>query len=146
EHRWVVDHIVEALSGIARSVQRKPEPGLRALANVVHLHTPISARLAHGRGVADVAAALHPTPAVLGVPAAAARRFLSEHEGLERGLYTGLVGWVGPRRSELAVALRCALIRGNRARLFVGAGIVEGSSAEREWEETEMKARALLEA
>ncbi|MFN2547181.1 MAG: isochorismate synthase MenF [Myxococcales bacterium] len=146
EHRWVVDHIVGALSGLARSVQRKPEPGLRPLANVVHLHTPISARLAPGRGVADVAAALHPTPAVLGVPSAAARRFLAEHEGLERGLYAGLVGWVGPARSELAVALRCALIRGNRARLFVGAGIVEGSSAAREWEETEMKARALLDA
>jgi salicylate biosynthesis isochorismate synthase/menaquinone-specific isochorismate synthase len=80
------------------------------------------------------------------VPAAAARRFLAEHEGLERGLYTGLVGWAGPQRAELAVALRCALIRGNRARLFVGAGIVEGSCAEREWEETELKARALLEA
>ena len=146
EHRWVVDHLVGALSGIARSLQRQPEPGLRNLVNVVHLHTPISARLAPGRGVADVAASLHPTPAVLGVPSAAARRFLVEHEGLDRGLYTGLVGWVGPRSSELAVALRCALIRGNRATLFVGAGIVEGSSAEREWLETELKARALLDA
>jgi isochorismate synthase len=146
EHRWVVDHIVGALGGVARSVQCRPEPRVRALANVIHLHTPISARLAPGRGVADVAAALHPTPAVLGVPAAAARRFLAEHEGIERGLYAGVVGWAGPRRAELAVALRCALIRGNRARLFVGAGIVDGSSAEREWEETEMKARALLDA
>lgn len=146
EHRWVVDHILAALEGIASGVLRKPEPGLRTLANVVHLHTPISARLAKGRGTADVAAALHPTPAVAGVPASAALRFLAQHEQLDRGLYAGLVGWVGPDRAELAVALRCALVRGSRARLFVGAGIVEGSSAESEWAETELKAHALLDA
>jgi len=146
EHRWVVDHIARALSGIADQVHRPPEPRVRALANVVHLHTPVVARLAPGRGVADVAAALHPTPAVGGVPAGAALRFLAEHEGLDRGLYAGVVGWVGEDRAELAVALRSALIRGRRARLFVGAGIVEGSSPDAEWEETELKARALLDA
>src|SRR5467141_3255039 len=133
EHRWVVDHIARALSGIADQVNRPPEPRVRA-------------RLAPGRGVADVAAALHPTPAVGGVPAGAALRFLAEHEGLDRGLYAGVVGWVGEDRAELAVALRSALIRGRRARLFVGAGIVEGSSPDSEWEETELKARALLDA
>ncbi len=146
EHRWVVDHIVAALAGLGSGVLRKPEPGLRTLANVVHLHTPISARLAPGRGVADVAAALHPTPAVAGVPAGAALEFLAQHEQLDRGLYAGLVGWVGPDRAELAVALRCALVRGPHARLFVGAGIVEGSSAASEWAETELKAHALLDA
>ena len=146
EHRWVVDHIARALAGIADQVHRPPEPRVRALANVVHLHTPVFARLAPGRGIADVAAALHPTPAVGGVPAGAALRFLAEHEGFDRGLYAGLVGWVGEGRAELAVALRSALIRGRRARLFVGAGIVEGSFPDAEWEETELKARALLDA
>lgn len=146
EHRWVVEHMVGALSGVADSLQRKPEPGLRTLANVVHLHTPISARLAKGRTVADVVAALHPTPAVAGVPTAAALQFIRDHEHLDRGLYAGLVGWVGPRRAELAVALRSALVRGRHARLFVGAGIVDGSSPESEWMETELKAQALLGA
>jgi len=146
EHQSVVDHIAAALSGIAEHVHRPLEPRVRALANVAHLHTPVVARLAPGRGVADVAAALHPTPAVGGVPSAAALRFLAEHENLDRGLYAGLVGWVGEGRAELAVALRSALVRGRRARLFVGAGIVEGSSPEAEWEETELKAHALLDA
>jgi len=119
---------------------------VRELANVVHLHTPVVARLAPGRSVADVASALHPTPAVAGVPSAAALRFLAEHEQLDRGLYAGIVGWVGDGSAELAVALRSALVRGRRARLFVGAGIVEGSSPDAEWEETELKARALLDA
>jgi isochorismate synthase len=146
EHRWVVDHLLEALSGVAEDIQYPHEPRIRELANIAHLHTPIEARLLPGRGIADVAAALHPTPAVLGVPGPAARRFLAEHEHLDRGLYAGLVGWISPERSELAVALRCALVRGRRARLFVGAGVVAGSSPDAEWAETELKARALLEA
>ena len=146
EHRWVVDHIVGALDGIASDIRWPDQPRVRALANVAHLHTPVVAKLSPGCGVAEVAAALHPTPAVGGVPKAAALRFLAEHEGLDRGLYGGLVGWVGEGGAELAVALRSALVRGRRARLFVGSGIVQGSSPDAEWEETELKARALLDA
>ena len=146
EHRWVVDHITDALAGVADHAHWPREPRVRALANVVHLHTPVVAHLSPGRGIADVAAALHPTPAVGGVPVGAALRFLADHEGLDRGLYAGVVGWVGEERAELAIALRSALVRGRHARIFVGAGIVDGSSPDAEWEETELKARALLDA
>jgi salicylate biosynthesis isochorismate synthase len=146
EHQEVVAHIVSRLRPISRELHVPAGPELMTLPNVLHLRTPIEARLAPGRTAADVAAALHPTPAVSGAPQAAALRFLAEHEGLDRGLYAGLIGWAGPGRAELAVALRCALIRGRRARLFVGAGIVEGSEASAEWDETELKARALLGA
>jgi len=146
EHQWVIDHIVGALSQVASDVRRASQPDLRALANVVHLHTPIRARLLPGYGIADVASALHPTPAVGGVPSAAALRFLADHESLDRGLYAGLVGWVGSGRAELLVALRSALVRGGHARIFTGAGVVSGSSPDAEWEETELKARALLDA
>jgi salicylate biosynthesis isochorismate synthase len=146
EHEWVVDHIAGALRDISESVEVPASPAVRELATVAHLHTPISARLHSGAGLAEVVAALHPTPAVGGVPSAAAVRFLGEHEKLDRGLYAGLIGLVGPSRAELAVALRCARIAGGTARLFLGAGIVEGSSAESEWMETQLKARALLDA
>jgi isochorismate synthase EntC len=73
-------------------------------------------------------------------------RFIAEREALGRGLYAGLVGICSPGRADLAVALRCALVSGNDARLFVGAGVVSGSTAESEWGETELKARALLGA
>jgi isochorismate synthase len=146
EHRWVVDHVVHGLEGVASAVQRREGPDVRELVNVAHLVTPISARLAPGRSVADVVAALHPTPAVAGVPTAMALRFLAQHEPLDRGLYAGLVGWIGPGRAELSVALRSALVRGATAQLFVGAGIVRGSSPNAEWAETELKSRALLDA
>ena len=146
EHQWVVEHIVSSLRGIAGEIEAASAPVVRELATVAHLQTPISARLRPGVGLAEVVAALHPTPAVGGVPAAAAVDFLDEHEQLDRGLYSGLVGFVGPGRAELAVALRCALVDHGIARLFLGAGIVDGSSAESEWVETQLKARALLDA
>lgn len=146
EHAEVVEHIVSRLRPLSRTVTAPPEPRILALSNVLHLRTPIEARLAPGRGAADVAAALHPTPAVCGAPQAAALRFLAEHEGLDRGLYAGVVGWAGPSGAELAVALRCAVVRGRKARLFVGAGIVDGSEPAAEWDETELKAHALLDA
>src|SRR2546423_2159439 len=142
EHRWVVDHIADALAGIAAHVHHPAEPRIRELANVVHLHTPVVARLAPGRSLADVAAALHPTPAVGGVPSVAALRFLAEHEALDRGLYAGVVGWVGEGRAELAMALRSALIRGRRARVLGGAGLVDRTSPGAEGAETGLKGRA----
>jgi salicylate biosynthesis isochorismate synthase len=146
EHRAVVDYLEQRLSPLSRELRIPPEPQIQQLSNVIHLRTPIEARLHNGRSAADVVAALHPTPAVCGTPPEAALEFIQRREGLDRGLYAGFVGWAGPGHAELAVALRCAVVRGNRARLFVGAGIVEGSEPQKEWEETEMKARALLGA
>ena len=146
EHRWVVDHLLAGLSQLAERVSAPPAPRLRALADVAHLLTPLSATLRAGMGPGEVVAALHPTPAVAGVPRAEALRFLAQSEGLRRGLYAGAVGLLGEGTAELAVALRSALLRGERARLFVGAGIVQGSSAEEEWRETELKAAAMLAA
>ncbi len=146
EHGWVVAHLAAGLRDLCSELTIAPAPRVRALANVAHLYTPVEGVLRPGVGVSEIISALHPTPAVLGVPGAAARRFLAEHEGLSRGLYAGLVGLVGPDRAELKVTLRCALVRGNSARLFVGAGVVEGSSAKGEWDETTLKAAALLDA
>jgi salicylate biosynthesis isochorismate synthase len=146
EHAWVVEHVLAALRSISDRVEAADGPQVRKLADVAHLYTPIHARLRGGKGVADVVETLHPTPAVGGVPSRAAMRFISEEEKLGRGLYAGIVGVCGPGRADLAVALRCALLRGPSARLYVGAGIVAGSTAEGEWAETELKARALLSA
>src|SRR5207253_211018 len=146
EHQWVVEHLVRRLAPLAESIVRPPGPGVRLLSNVAHLVTPISARLNAGVDAGAVVAALHPTPAVCGEPVEAAMRFLADRERIGRGLYAGLVGLVGPERTEIAVALRSALLRGPSARLFAGAGLVDGSDAESELRETELKMAALLQA
>lgn len=146
EHESVVRYILSALRPIAERVTADAEPALLTLKNVVHLRTGIRAELREGVSPAQVVAALHPTPAVGGVPRDHALGFLHEHEALDRGWYAGPVGWIGPTEAHMAVALRSALVRGDKARIFVGAGIVQGSSAEAEWRETEMKSLAMLRA
>ncbi len=93
------------------------------------------------------APALHPTPAVGGLPSAAAMRWISEHESGPRGWYASPVGWFDAAGDgEFAVALRCCLLRGSRAHLYAGAGIVGNSDPRLEYRETELKRHALLRA
>ncbi|MFL5343432.1 MAG: isochorismate synthase MenF [Hyalangium sp.] len=146
EHDSVVRYILAALRPIAEHVTADAEPALLTLKNVVHLRTGIRAALNEGVSPAQVVGALHPTPAVGGVPRDHSLGFLHEHEALDRGWYAGPVGWIGPSGAHIVVALRSALVRGSHARLFVGAGIVRGSSAAAEWRETEMKSLAMLRA
>jgi menaquinone-specific isochorismate synthase len=95
----------------------------------------------------QLAGALHPTAAVCGTPTADALAAIRALEGLDRGRYAGPVGWVDSRGDgEWAIALRCAEIEPKRARLFAGAGIIEGSLPENELEETRLKLRAMQTA
>ncbi|HYH94809.1 isochorismate synthase [Hyalangium sp.] len=146
EHDSVVRYIVAALRSIAKHVTADAAPALLTLRNVVHLRTGIRAELHEGVTAAQVVGALHPTPAVGGVPREHSLGFLHENEALDRGWYAGPVGWIGATRAHMVVALRSALVRGSHARLFVGAGIVQGSSSEAEWRETEIKSLAMLRA
>ncbi len=146
EHQSVVDGIRESLTPFAAELKVAAIPRVKVLANVDHLFTPIQATLKPGIRALDVARALHPTPAVAGRSRAAALAWLRINEGFSRGWYTGAVGTMGPGGLTLAVALRSALISGSRAQVFVGAGIVAGSTADAEWLETERKSKAMLPA
>ncbi|MBX5481047.1 MAG: isochorismate synthase [Myxococcaceae bacterium] len=146
EHRFVVDAIVDALRPLTQHLEVAPEPALIPLRNLVHLHTPVRARLDPTVGLHALVAALHPTPAVCGTPRDAACSWIREHEGFDRGWYAGAVGWVDESDAHLCVALRSALFDDRRARLFVGAGLVPGSTAAGEWDETTRKASAVLDA
>lgn len=144
EHNAVTDAIRDGLGPLCEQIDVERTPNRLVLPNVVHLRTPIRARLRSGVGAADVVRTIHPTPAVGGTPRERSLAFLREHEGFDRGWYAGAVGWVGPGAAELRVALRSALLDGARARLFVGAGLVAGSTVEDEWTETEAKSVPLL--
>ena len=122
-------------------------PGVRRLANVQHLHTPICANMPSEVRLLDAVAALHPTPAVGGAPRATAVARIRGLEGFPRGLYAGAIGWINARGGgEFLVGLRSALVDGPRARLYAGAGIVAGSRPENEFAETELKFKAMQEA
>ncbi len=147
EHTLVVDEIVRRLAPLCGRLSLPAAPGIRELRDVLHLRTPIAGTLAAPRHVLELVEALHPTPAVGGLPSPAAMRWIQEHESVSRGWYASPVGWFdADGDGEFAVALRCCALRGSRAYLYAGAGIVAGSDPDLEYHETELKRRALLSA
>lgn len=149
EHALVVRGIRESLAGFCGPLGVPDAPRLRRLEGIQHLETPIAGALrpdlAKSATVLDLVAALHPTPAVAGLPRDASLAWIAEHEGLARGWYAGPVGFVDARgEGEFRVALRSGLVRGGEARLFAGAGLLPDSDADAELQETRIKLRALL--
>jgi menaquinone-specific isochorismate synthase len=123
------------------------EPHLLTLSSIQHLETGIQARLRETATVLDVLEALHPTPAVCGFPRDSALAFLKEVEPFQRGWYAGPVGWFDEEGDGVFVpALRSALSQGGTWWLFAGAGVVSGSDAMEEWEETRIKFVPMLNA
>ena len=147
EHRIALDDMVARLGSLAENVEAQPEPHVLTLARLQHLETEIRARLPEGTSALTVLEALHPTPAVCGLPRDAALEFLDEEEPFERGWYAGPMGWFDLDGNGVFVpALRCAVVQDLRWRLFAGAGIVEGSDPGLEWEETSIKFEPMLRA
>jgi isochorismate synthase len=145
EQAIVVRRIARALKPHAVWVAAPDEPTVIRVANIQHLATPIRAQLAQPLSVIELAALLHPTPAVGGEPHAAAVPLIPAFEGLDRGWYAGAIGWADANEDgEFCVALRCALLRGAEARLYAGVGVVRDSDPASELAETEIKLGALL--
>ena len=147
EHRLVVEAVADALAPLCRDLRVDPQPSMSGTATVWHLSTNLRGVLRNrDLSALTLAAHLHPTPAVCGVPRDIARGVIDDLETVPRGFYAGLVGWVdGSGDGEWAITLRCAEIRAAAARLFAGAGIIAGSDPEAEFAETEIKFRALAE-
>ena len=147
EHAPVVREIREKPLSLCETLEYPPSPEVRSLRHVLHLRTPIRGRLSNPVHVLDLALRLHPTPAVGGVPAQEAMRFIVEHEPAERGWYASPVGWFDAEGDgELAVALRSGAFVADKAYLYAGGGIVEDSDPASEYEETRLKLAALCTA
>jgi menaquinone-specific isochorismate synthase len=145
EHEYAVADVRPTLAALCDQLNVDPAPSLVRYANVQHLATRVTGRLAAPRAegeqsVLALAAALHPTGAVCGTPAEAAMELIRDLEGMDRGRYAGPVGWIDARgNGEWGIALRCAEVDGRRARLFAGCGIVAGSDPAAELAETQVK-------
>ena len=145
EHAIVCRQIARALRPHAVWVAAPEEPVIVKVANIQHLATPIRAQLLSPVSAIELAGALHPTPAVGGAPHAEATEQIPALERLDRGWYAGPVGWTDANEDgEFCVALRCALLRGDEARLYAGVGVVRDSDPAAELAETEVKLSALL--
>lgn len=147
EHQLVVDVMRQALDPLCVDLQIAEEPELHGTDALWHLSTPVIGRLREKQTTAiDLALALHPTPAVGGVPADRAAALISELEG-DRGFYAGAVGWCdSDGDGRWVVSIRCAVLSADRytALASAGGGIVAESDPDDEVDETTTKFRTIL--
>ncbi|XP_020184407.1 isochorismate synthase 2, chloroplastic [Aegilops tauschii subsp. strangulata] len=141
EFTIVRDSIKKKLEMICDEVVVNPSKALRKLPRVQHLSAQLAARLRNEDDEFDILNALHPSPAVCGLPTEEARQFIRDYEIFDRGMYAGPVGWFGGAESEFAVGIRSALLgKGYSTLVYAGAGIVEGTNPSFEWDELDLKA------
>ncbi|QFG38709.1 isochorismate synthase [Paracoccus pantotrophus] len=148
EHALVVEAILDTLAPWCRELGCPQGTCVTSTRSMWHLGTRIEGRLKDADTPSVVlASALHPTPAVCGVPMGRAAGFIKALEPVARDFYAGAVGWCDASGDGAwYVAIRCAEISGRQARLYAGAGIVPGSDPMAEAAETGAKFGALLAA
>ena len=144
EHRLVVDSLETTFCELCADFSQDTAPSVLKLSRVQHLRTAFSGELKDGVGDDAILRAFHPTPATCGSPCAAAARFIAVNELFDRGWYAGPVGFVSRDEAEFAVAIRSMLWLGRKTHVYAGAGIVDGSESEREWNELEDKIAGVL--
>jgi isochorismate synthase len=142
EQEFVVREIVNTLKQYTPSglIKYSDAETIRA-GHLEHLRTSLTAELSISP--IDAAQALHPTPAVGGVPKEMALDFINRHERLDRFLYSGFLGVVSPDQTSLYVNLRCMSIQDYKATVYVGGGITEKSNPYDEWLEVLQKANTM---
>ncbi|WEZ26596.1 isochorismate synthase DhbC [Bacillus paralicheniformis] len=145
EHAVVVEAVASALKPFCRKLE-VPEPSLISTPTMWHLSTELKGELTDlSVSSLELAAALHPTPAVCGTPTNAAKEAIKQIEPFDRGFFTGMVGWCdADGDGEWVVTIRCAEAEEHALRLYAGAGIVAGSKPEEELAETSAKFRTML--
>ncbi len=116
--------------------------------HVFHIVSQVEGELANDSSALDAFRAVFPAGTMTGAPKVRAMEIIDELEPERRGAYAGALGFIGAgdTRMDLAITIRTCVIADGKASVQAGGGIVHDSVAEKEWEETENKAKALLTA
>lgn len=139
EQGYVAGYIRRILKKYGSKTAEKGPYTARA-GQLVHLKTDFHFLLKNADHIGDLLQALHPTPAVCGLPKEEAFRFIADNEGYDRRYYSGFTGWLDTEgHTDLYVNLRCAEIKPGEAILYAGGGILASSEVESEWAETGAK-------
>jgi anthranilate synthase component I len=150
EHVMLVDLGRNDVGRLARygSVRVTDFMTVERYSHVLHIVSQVEGELPADASAVDVFRATFPAGTMSGAPKVRAMEIIDEMEPERRGPYAGAVGYIaaGDRRMDLAITIRTCVLAGGTASVQAGAGIVADSVAEREWEETENKARAMLTA
>ena len=145
EQQIVSDYIATQLEKVGVTGYTKSAVETIASGTVQHLKTSFEFEIENSEKIEQIIDALHPTPAVCGMPLEIAKLAIKKYEQSPRKYYTGYLGpWGIGEESHLFVNLRSMQVTKERALLYIGAGITEDSFPEREWKETQVKAQTLL--
>lgn len=144
EQQLVTDYIKSRTENLVESLQIS-ESYTQKAGNLVHLKSDISGKLKQNVSEINLLDALHPTSAVCGMPLESARNFIIENEKYSRKYYAGFLGeFQMKEQTNLFVNLRCCEIENNLTKIYVGCGITKDSQANKEFIETENKAKTIL--
>lgn len=147
EHSLVAQKICADLWPLSKRLRYSSSPKTRRVRHLLHLHTPIECEVRDDVTLFDLIEKLHPTPAVGGFPTKSAAYWIRDNEPIERGWYTGIVGWFDESGdAHFCVSIRCGVLTRRRAYIYAGAGIVRDSDAHAEYEETAAKMAPILRA
>ncbi|MEP6764659.1 MAG: anthranilate synthase component I [Gemmatimonadaceae bacterium] len=116
--------------------------------HVFHIVSQVEGELRDEYSALDAFRAVFPAGTMSGAPKVRAMQIIDELEPERRGAYAGALGYIaaGDTRMDLAITIRTCVIADGVASVQAGGGIVYDSVPEKEWEETENKARAILTA
>jgi len=147
EHQYVVKMISQVFKTFCKDIKISKVPKLMKVRDIQHLFTPVEGKVEQGTDIFSLVQALHPTPALGGVPTSIAMEMIRSEENLDRGYYAGPIGWTDTAgNGEFAVAIRSALLDGDSAYLYAGGGIVADSEPDKEYDETWVKFRPVMRA
>jgi anthranilate synthase component 1 len=148
EHLMLVDLGRNDVGRVAEfgSVRLTAFMAIERYSHVMHLVSEVRGRLRPELDAVAALAASFPAGTVSGAPKVRAMQIIDELEPVRRGPYAGAVGYIGwgARTMDTAITIRTCVMRGGRAWIQAGAGIVADSDPAAEWRETEAKARAVL--
>jgi isochorismate synthase len=143
EQQFVTDYILTTIENSVSTIEITKPTTVKA-GNLLHIRTDISAELLTKNSLENLIEALHPTPAICGLPKEESMRFIIENEGYERSYYAGFLGELNlNNNTNLFVNLRCMEQTTNGVAIYIGGGITAESDAEKEWEETVFKAEVM---
>lgn len=145
EHQYVVSMISQVFNTFCTDISMPKVPKLMKIRDIQHLFTPIEGKVEQGTDIFRMVQALHPTPALGGVPTDVSLEIIRSEENMDRGYYAAPIGWTDTAgNGEFAVAIRSALLKGTEAYLYAGGGIVADSEPDQEYDETWVKFRPVM--
>lgn len=144
EHNIVLDYLKNCLNKAVDLIEIS-QPMIKKLKNIQHIRSTIKLNLNESISSIGIIGKIHPTPSVCGLPGDTALDLIEKFESHQRGLYAGLIGWFNfYDEGELVLAIRSALITGNKMIAYAGCGIIKGSNPDAEFKETELKLKPFL--